>query len=134
MNEEELWLDHVRMMRLVKSVIETNCEDIYIIDTYIADLKNRINWDKEAIKAVNARRGVDMVDDYSVAIKALYIHRANFQIIVYKDKVDFAKRSQVIPDNESFYGHIEVMKRYKDVQNIRDMMAKRLGDRVILRK
>lgn len=42
------------------------------------------------------------------------IHGANFQIIVYKDKVDFAKRSQVIPDNESFYGHIEVMKRYKD--------------------
>jgi hypothetical protein len=75
MNEEELWLDHVRMMRLVKSVIETNCEDIYIIDTYIADLKNRINWDKEAIKAVNDRKGIDMVDDYSVAIKALYIHR-----------------------------------------------------------
>lgn len=103
-------------------------------DPLISKLAAELSSDRDQLSKYHTK-GQHIVTDDERLHELVPSLMTSFKNAIVEEELKHIMYALQDPENsKSEEKYTAIMKRYKDVQNIRDMMAKRLGDRVILRK
>lgn len=113
-----------------------SCERYFISqsDPAISQLAAELSSDRYQLSKYHTK-GQHIISDEERLHELVPTLMTNFKNAIVEEEIRHIMRALQDPENaKSEEKYTALMKRYKEVQNIRDIMAKRLGDRVILRK
>jgi len=112
------------------------CERYFIAhpDPYISKLAAELSSDRDQLSKYHTK-GQHIVTDDERLHELVPSLMTSFKNAIIEEELKHIMYALQDPENsKSEEKYTTIIKRYMDVQRIRDIMAKRLGDRVILRK
>ncbi len=130
---------HRKILSEAKAHLKDNnfiCERYFIAhpDPLISKLAAELSSDRDQLSKYHTK-GQHIVTDDERLHELVPSLMTSFKNAIIEEELKHIMYALQDPENsKSEEKYMAIMKRYKDVQHIRDMMAKRLGDRVILRK
>lgn len=130
---------HRKILSEAKAHLKDNnfiCERYFIAhpDPFISKLAAELSSDRDQLSKYHTK-GQHIVTDDERLHELVPSLMTSFKNAIIEEELKHIMYALQDPENsKSEEKYTAIMKRYKDVQHIRDMMAKRLGDRVILRK
>jgi DNA primase len=130
---------HRKILSEAKAHLKDNnfiCERYFIAhpDPFISKLAAELSSDRDQLSKYHTK-GQHIVTDDERLHELVPSLMTSFKNAIIGEELKHIMYALQDPENsKSEEKYTAIMKRYKDVQHIRDMMAKRLGDRVILRK